>query len=75
MRWKDKPPPQVGDTRERFVYAWKKTRVRDYTVWLETYVVYETYLYVSQRDFMNGFYPRPGEQWVEISRNVCDYYV
>ena len=75
MRWKLKSPPKVGDTRTRLVFAWKKTRVGDHIVWLEQYQVYEEYVYVRYEDFMEGFYSRPGEQWIETSRYVCDYYV
>jgi alkylated DNA repair dioxygenase AlkB len=75
MRWKLKSPPKVVDTRTRLVFAWKKTLVDNYVVWLEQYQVYEEYVFVSQQDFAFGFYGRPGEQWIETSRTVCDYYV
>lgn len=75
MRWKDKPPTQIGDTRTRLVYAWKRTRVNNYVVWLEHYYVTEEYVNVSQEDFMYGYHPRPGTQWVETGRDVADWYI
>ena len=32
-----------GDLRDRKVFAWRKTKVGDYWVWLETYCVREKY--------------------------------
>lgn len=39
MRWKTtKPPlPKHNDTRITYPYAWKRTKIRDYIVWLEKY--------------------------------------
>lgn len=44
MKWKIKKPNcKVGDLRDRKVFAWRKTKVGDYYVWLETYYVREQY--------------------------------
>lgn len=75
MRWKIKSPPKEGDRRQRRIFAWKKTLVGNYIVWLEQYYVEEEYMNITHQDFAFGFYPRPGLQWVEIKRDVCDYYI
>jgi hypothetical protein len=36
-------PPINGQIRTRRVFAWKKTRVGDYWVWLESYMVIEKF--------------------------------
>lgn len=43
MRWKTPKLPIMGDTRTRYVFAWKPVKIGKYTVWLERYVVYEKY--------------------------------
>ena len=45
MKWKIKKQPNYkgGDLRDRTVFAWRKTKVGDYHVWLETYCVRERY--------------------------------
>jgi hypothetical protein len=44
MKWKIKKPNyKVGDLRDRKMFAWRKTKVGDYYVWLETYCVRERY--------------------------------
>jgi hypothetical protein len=47
------------------VFAWKKTRVGDYYVWLETYQLTEKY-----------FVSAGGNQawWSEVSRETLDYF-
>jgi hypothetical protein len=47
------------------VFAWKKTRVGDYCVWLETYQLTEKY-----------FVSAGGNQawWSEVSRETLDYF-
>ena len=44
MKWKIKEPPQSGDRRQRHKFAWFPTKVENYKVWLETYVVTEEYV-------------------------------
>jgi hypothetical protein len=67
MKWKvqEPKPPKNGDTRTRRVFAWKKTKVGDYCVWLETYQITEKY-----------FVSAGGNQawWSEISRETLDYF-
>jgi len=67
MRWKHEADeqPKDGAKRSRFVFAWKKTRVGKFIVWLEMYEVHETY-----------FQPASGAPgwWAETSRNTADYY-
>jgi hypothetical protein len=44
MRWKEKlKTPFDGQVRHRKVFAWKKTKVGEYIVWLEFYGVEERY--------------------------------
>ena len=44
MKWKiKKPEDKAGDLRDRKVFAWRKTKVGDYWVWLETYRIRERY--------------------------------
>ena len=66
MKWKvqESKTPKNGETRTRRVFAWKKTRVGDYYVWLETYQITEKY-----------FVSVGGNQawWYEISRETLDY--
>lgn len=68
MRWKRKieKPPEGGDRRTRRVFAWKKTPVRDYIVWLEFYEITEVY-----------FQPAGGNPgwWSEVSRDILIAYV
>ncbi len=63
MKWKIKTntPPKGGDTRKRRVFAWRKTRVGEYWVWLETYQVTERF-----------FAPAGGGPgwWSEVSRET-----
>jgi len=67
MKWKVQEPklPKNGDTRTRRVFAWKKTKVGDYFVWLETYQITEKY-----------FISAGGNQawWSEISRETLYYF-
>jgi hypothetical protein len=63
LKWKTKidSPPVGGDRRTRGVFAWRKTQVRGYIVWLEKYQVEEVY-----------FQPAGGNPgwWSEVSRDV-----
>ena len=60
MKWlHTKPKPIEGQRRERFPFAWKPTRVKQYMVWLERYWVWEQYV--------NG-------EWMELSRDIPHYY-
>ena len=44
MKWKIKKNTlKDGDVRYRKVFAWKKTKVGDYWVWLETYEITERF--------------------------------
>ena len=45
MKWKIKKVefPKAGDIRTRKVFAWKKTKVGNYWVWLESYQITERY--------------------------------
>ena len=54
-------PPKHGEHRTRRVFAWRKTRVGDYWVWLETYEVHER--------FFQPVCGGPG-WWSETSTNV-----
>jgi hypothetical protein len=67
MKWRVQEPKPLkkGDTRTRRVFAWKKTKVGDYCVWLETYQITEKY-----------FISAGGNQawWSEISRETLDYF-
>ena len=67
MRWKKKQitPPKGGDRRNRRVFAWNKTPVKDYIVWLEFYQITELF-----------FAPAGGSPgwWSEVDRDVLDYY-
>lgn len=71
MRWKTNPTPKVGDTRERFPFAWLPTTVREYTVWLERYWIKEELCHVAVFDEGVVY---PVEQWVERERNTAMYY-
>jgi hypothetical protein len=66
MKWKvnKQPLPKDGDIRTKRVFAWKKTRVGEYYVWLETYEVTEKY-FVSCGGNMS--------RWTEIKREVLNY--
>ena len=57
--------PKKGNTRTRRVFAWKKTTVGDYQVWLEHYEVHER--------FYKPVGSTPG-WWFETSRNVLEWY-
>lgn len=67
MRWKTAkpPPPKGGDTRSRKVFAWRPTKVGEYTVWLERYIIEEQY-----------FQPAGGNPgwWSEKGRYTLVYY-
>jgi hypothetical protein len=67
MRWKIKTVviPKNGEVRTRRVFAWKKTKVGQYMVWLEFYQVTEK--------FYQPVGGTPG-WWSEIGRDTCDYY-
>ena len=58
---KETTPPKHGDRRTRRIFAWKKTRVGKYWVWLECYEVHEKF-----------FQPTGGNAgwWSETGRNV-----
>lgn len=65
MRWKYEPErPKNGDIRVKRVFAWKKTRIGNYIIWLETYQVTEKY-----------FEPVGGNPgwWSEISKETLDW--
>jgi hypothetical protein len=61
MKWlHPKPEPVLGQTRDRFPFAWQPTQVGPYRVWLERYWVKEIYTH--------------GQIWVEIDRGFPNYY-
>jgi len=66
MKWKIKKQenPKNGDIRTRKVFAWRKTKVKEYWVWLETYQITEKY-----------FISVGGNQswWSEIDRVTLEY--
>jgi hypothetical protein len=44
MKWKEKVEiPFTGQVRHRRVFAWKRTKVGDYIVWLEFYGIEERF--------------------------------
>jgi hypothetical protein len=57
-------PPKRNDIRIRRIFAWKKTRVGDYEVWLESYQVTEKF-----------FQPAGGNPgwWSETDRTVLEW--
>lgn len=61
MRWRLDKEPKNGDIRYRYVFAWKKTIVGQYVVWLETFVIEEKY-----------YEPTGGNKgwWVETIRSI-----
>lgn len=65
MRWLNEPPPRpnAGQARIRRVFAWRPTRVNQFTVWLESYEVYEVF-----------FSPINGNEgwWSESNRTVLN---
>jgi hypothetical protein len=67
MRWVTKrtDPPKGGDIRHIKKFAWKKTKVGRFTVWLEFYWITERF-----------FQPASGSQgwWTETGRDLCNYY-
>lgn len=67
MRWnvKRETGPKDGETRTRYVFAWKPTVVDDEVVWLESYAIYERF-----------FQPSSGAPgwWSESERRTLDYY-
>lgn len=66
MRWltKSEVQPQGGEVRYKKVFAWKKTKVGLYTVWLE-------YFEVKER-FFEPISGNPG-WWSEESRTASFY--
>lgn len=61
MKWlSPKPKPVIGQTRDRFPFAWLPTQVGPYRVWLERYWVKEIY----NNDLV----------WWEIDRGFPHYY-
>ena len=66
MKWKVNTPPlpKNGDIRTKRVFAWRKTRVGQYYVWLETYQITEKYFVASGGNM---------SWWTEISREILDY--
>jgi len=61
MKWlHPKPEPVLGQTRERFPFAWRPTQVGPHKVWLERYWLKEIYTH--------------GQIWVEIDRGIPHYY-
>ena len=72
MKWLNpKPEPKIGDTRERFPFAWLPTQVENHKVWLERYWIKEE-LKISARLDEGVVYPV--EAWVEIERGFPVYY-
>lgn len=72
MKWlHPKPEPVIGQTRERFPFAWWPTQVKDHKVWLERYWVKEV-LAISCAIDEGVVYPV--EKWVEIERGFPVYY-
>ena len=72
MKWiSNKPIPKIGDTREKFPFAWLPTQVDQYIVWLERYWIKEKLVMLSQIDEGES---RPIECWVEIERGIPHYY-
>jgi hypothetical protein len=70
MKWKtETTTPKVGDIRKRRVFAWSKTKVGDYWVWLETYQITEEWYVHVPIDPWDGF---RGSWWLEISREVLE---
>lgn len=65
MKWKIKTDqPKTGDKRKKRIFAWKKTRVGEHWVWLESYQVTEKF-------FMNI----NGQcWWTEESRETLDWF-
>lgn len=63
MRWVEKKDatPKHGDIRYRYIFAWKKTRVKQFIVWLETYVIKEQFFEPSSG--MSGW-------WTETERDI-----
>ena len=64
MKWKVSESPKNGEIRTRRVFAWRKTKVKDYWVWLETYQITEKY-FVSA----GGVHA----WWSETNRDVLDW--
>ena len=72
MRWKvENKRPVLGQTRERFPFAWWPAEVEDHMVWLEHYCVKEEYMTMTVFDENGGW---PVDEWVEIERCLADYY-
>jgi len=69
MKWKADPTPKVGDIRKWRVFAWRKTKVGDYWVWLETYQVTEEWCVHIPVDVWDG--PRRS-WWCEVSRETLE---
>ena len=68
MKWKIDSTPKVGGIRTRRVFAWRKTKVGDHYVWLETYQVTEKY------EVRENYYGTESGRWNEIDRDIL-YYV
>jgi hypothetical protein len=68
MKWKTvKPVPKHGEIRTRRKFAWWPTKVKDYTVWLETYQITEMRIeYKEQHDV-------PGH-WHQLSKDLLYPY-
>jgi len=67
MKWKIDAEPKAGDIRKLRVFAWRKTKVGDYWVWLETYQITELF-FVSKDDFAcKNIWDRG---WCEVSRET-----
>ena len=72
MKWLNpKPEPVLGQTRERFPFAWLPTQVGDYMVWLERYWIEERLSFVCESD---EYGVHPAEGWVEVQRGFPQYY-
>ena len=64
MKWKY-AEPKSGDKRTRRVFAWRKTKIGEYIVWLETYEIDEIF-----------FQPAGGNPgwWSEKAKRTLVYY-
>jgi hypothetical protein len=63
MKWKSSEPKD-GDKRTRRVFAWRKTKIGDYIVWLETYEIDE--IFYEHISTTPGF-------WSEIKKRTLEY--
>lgn len=63
MRWKAEKPkaPQNGDTRTSLKFAWKKVRINEEWVWLESYWLHEHYCLQTNDTGL----------WLEDRKEIC----